>query len=83
MNLKEDLASAVTDGHRSRLLTIEEIARDLLGCSTRHVRRLADSGRMPRPIRVGSLNRWPRAVIEAWIAEGCPRTGHAGKGGRS
>ena len=44
----------------------------LLGVSTRHVRRLADAGRCPAPVRLGSCVRWPRAAVEAWIDAGCP-----------
>ena len=53
------------------LLTIRQIAV-ILGCSTRHVQRLADGGKMPRPIRLGTLLRWPQLVIEEWVASGCP-----------
>ena len=53
------------------LLTIRQIA-GILGCSTRHVQRLADGGKMPRPIRLGTLLRWPRQVIEDWVAASCP-----------
>ncbi len=45
----------------------------LLGCSAKHVGRLADSGRMPAPVRLGWLVRWRREEIERWIADGCPR----------
>ena len=34
--------------------------------------RLADSGRIPPPVRIGGLVRWPRAALEQWIKEGCP-----------
>jgi excisionase family DNA binding protein len=44
----------------------------LLGCSTRHVFRLCDMGRMPAPVRIGRLTRWPRSSIEHWIRDGCP-----------
>ena len=49
----------------------------MLSCSTRHVYRLADAGRMPPPIKIGALCRWPRRAVDAWIADGCPscRTG--------
>lgn len=53
------------------LLDVRAMAR-LLDCSIRHVYRLTDSGRMPRPVKLGSLVRWDRAVIGAWIAQGCP-----------
>jgi predicted DNA-binding transcriptional regulator AlpA len=45
----------------------------MLGCSPRHAVRMADTGRMPRPIKLGALTRWRRTEIEAWIADGCPR----------
>ena len=51
----------------------------MLSCSTRHVRRLADAGRMPRPVKLGSLVRWRAEEIAEWIAAGCPADA---KGGR-
>ena len=45
---------------------------ELLSCSTRHVYRLSDAGKMPAPVKLGALVRWNRAGIEAWIAQGCP-----------
>lgn len=53
------------------LISIRQVA-EILGCSTRHIQRLADGGKMPKPIRLGSLLRWPRQVIEEWVASGCP-----------
>jgi excisionase family DNA binding protein len=44
----------------------------MLSCSWRHVYRMADAGRMPSPIRFGSLVRWRKSDIERWLAEGCP-----------
>lgn len=44
----------------------------LLGCSPRHVTRLRDAGLMPPSVKLGRLCRWPRATIDAWIANGCP-----------
>ena len=75
-------ADAITDGRGRAMLSVDDIAKIYLGCSTRHVYRLADSGRMPRPIKLGSLVRWPRAVIEQWIADGCPNVRNARKGGK-
>lgn len=54
------------------MLTVHDVAR-MLNCSARTVYRLADSGRMPRPVKLGALVRWPREVIERWIAQGCPK----------
>jgi predicted DNA-binding transcriptional regulator AlpA len=33
---------------------------------------MADEGRMPPPIKLGSLCRWSRVAIDDWIANGCP-----------
>ena len=53
-----------------------------LNCSPRHVYRLADAGKMPAPVRLGSLVRWQRAAITAWVADGCRPVRHvAAKGG--
>lgn len=56
----------------AELLDVNDVALLLGGCSTRHVYRLADAGRMPRPLRLGSLVRWRRTELAAWIASGCP-----------
>lgn len=53
------------------LLDVKQVAT-ILRCSVRHVRRLADAGRMPLALRLGGIIRWDRAAIEAWISEGCP-----------
>ena len=67
-----------SDLHRSvgQLLDVRAVAA-ALGCSTRNVYRLADAGKMPPPIKLGTLVRWRAAEIEIWIADGCPpcRTG--------
>lgn len=52
------------------LLDVKAVAK-ILECSTRSVRRLADAGRMPAPLKIGALLRFRRADIEAWIADGC------------
>ncbi len=54
-----------------RLLDVNAVAQ-FLSCSTRHVYRLADSGRMPRPRKLGALVRWDRQELEKWLAGGCP-----------
>lgn len=52
------------------LLDVGEVSR-WLGCSARHVYRLADAGRMPAPVKLGALVRWNRSAIESWIEGGC------------
>lgn len=58
-------------GPAPELLDVRAVAALLGGCSTRHVYRQADAGRMPAPIRLGSLVRWRRAELIAWVAGGC------------
>ena len=56
----------------AELFDVRAVSELLGGCSTRHVYRLADAGRMPRPIKLGSLVRWRRSELESWINSGCP-----------
>ena len=56
------------------LIDIDNLATRL-GCSTRHVRRLAAGGRIPRPIKLGALLRWLKTDIDQWMAAGCPACG--------
>ncbi len=53
------------------MIDVQAVAA-MLGCSSRHVYRLSDGGRMPRPVKLGALVRWNRVSIEEWIAAGCP-----------
>ncbi|MGD9691095.1 MAG: helix-turn-helix transcriptional regulator [Phycisphaerales bacterium] len=46
-----------------------------LGCSARHIYRLSAKGQLPRPVKLGALNRWPSETIDAWIAAGCTPVG--------
>ena len=63
------------------LLDVAQVA-ELLSCSTRHVYRLCDRGRMPAPRKLGALCRWSRGEIMAWIEGGCLSVRHiAAKGG--
>lgn len=65
----QETAPAVT----AVVITIDDVAK-LLGCSTRHVRRMADSGRVPRPVKFGALLRWIKADVDRWILSGCPNS---------
>ncbi len=53
------------------LLDVAAVAA-LLNCSPQHARRLADAGRMPRPLKLGALLRWRRSDLDGWLAAGCP-----------
>lgn len=56
----------------AELLDIRTVA-ERLGCSPRHVRRLAERGAMPAPVKLGGLVRWRADDIRRWVADGCPR----------
>ena len=53
------------------MLDVQAVA-EMLGCSARHVYRLSDAGRMPAPVKLGSLVRWSATAIREWIDQGCP-----------
>jgi excisionase family DNA binding protein len=55
----------------SATYTVRDIAA-LLQASERHVWRLHDGGKMPACVRLGRLVRWPKKLIDDWIASGCP-----------
>lgn len=63
----------------AELLDVRAVAALLGACSTRHVFRLADAGRMPKPIKLGGLVRWRRAEVLEWIAAGCPNRDRCGQ----
>jgi excisionase family DNA binding protein len=73
------LPQSAPDVSTAPLLDVKAVAR-LLGCSTRHVYRLADGGLMPPPVRLGALVRWRQQGIDAWIAGGCKTVRVVGKG---
>ena len=54
-----------------RLGDVKTVAAKL-SCSCRHIYRLADAARMPRPVRLGTLVRWDLGELDRWILEGCP-----------
>lgn len=72
MVMMAELKEEKAEGIDAAMLTVDQVAR-MLCCSPRTVRRLTDAGRMPRPVRLGSLLRWPRESVESWISQGCPR----------
>ena len=63
---------------QSLLVNVLDVAA-MMQCSPRHVYRLCDAQRMPRPYKIGALCRWDRAAIQLWVGNGCPncRTGGA------
>lgn len=77
-----NVVDSLTDGHRRTMLSVSDLS-ERWGCSERHVRRMADAGRCPRPIKFGSLLKWPVALIEKWENDGCPNVRNTAKGGKS
>lgn len=73
MNTSNQSPAVLNAGHNQsgELVDVRAVAA-MLGCSTRHVHRLADAGLMPQPVRLGVLVRWQRAKLLDWIAAGCP-----------
>jgi excisionase family DNA binding protein len=65
----------------AKLLDVQAVA-EMLGCSQRHVYRLSDAGRMPAPVKLGSLCRWSAAAIREWIEGGCKPVRIVKGGGR-
>ena len=67
------MSSFASSAKSSAKLFDVQVVAELLGCSPRHVHRLSDAGRMPRPVKIGSLCRWSKSSIESWVRAGCPR----------
>jgi excisionase family DNA binding protein len=53
-----------------RLIDAKEAGR-LFGCSWRTVYRLADAGKIPWGLKLGSLRRWDSSELDAFVASGC------------
>ncbi|WP_417735864.1 helix-turn-helix transcriptional regulator [Rosistilla oblonga] len=71
------MANATTPVEPARMLDVGGVAA-MLGVSERHIYRLADAGKIPRPCKLGGANRWDRLTLEQWVSDGCPpvtRTG--------
>ena len=66
-NLLERQAALVGD----RLLGVRQVA-DQLNVSTRQVWKLASSGRLPKPVRLGRSVRWRESDVAEFIRLGCP-----------
>ena len=55
----------------AELLDVKMVS-EWLSCSGRHVYRLSDGGKMPPPIKLGTLTRWRRSELVDWLVAGCP-----------
>jgi predicted DNA-binding transcriptional regulator AlpA len=66
------VATATLEAPSPRLIDAREVARRLT-CSTKHVWRLRDAGKMPAPIALSTaFVRWNSEAIDQWIRAGCP-----------
>lgn len=72
----------LNDGGTSRTMLRADDLAERWYCSPRHVRRLADLGNIPNPIKLGALTRWPLSVIEKWEKDGCPTVRNLRSGGK-
>jgi excisionase family DNA binding protein len=68
-----DGSDSEVDSNRveAQLLAVGQVAV-MMSCSERSVWRLSDAGKMPAPVRIGRLVRWPRNKLQQWIDDGCP-----------
>lgn len=48
------------------LLTVEQVA-EILGIAPVSVRRHAELGSLPAPVRIGRIVRWKRSDIARWL----------------
>jgi predicted DNA-binding transcriptional regulator AlpA len=53
------------------LMTVDDLARELR-TSAKTIRRMDQSGRLPRAVKISHGKRWPRQTIVRWIAASCP-----------
>lgn len=60
-----------TTSDNVQMLTASDVAKRLR-ISVRGVWRQVSTGRIPEPVYVGRLARWPLATIKEWMEQGCP-----------
>jgi len=57
------------------LLVDKKEAAAMLKVCDKTLWNLHTTGRMPKPIRIGSAVRWSYEELRAWVAAGCPELG--------
>lgn len=75
------MSAVISPAAAAVMLDVRTVA-EMLGCSTRHVYRLSDSGRMSAPVKLGALSRWPADSIREWIGQGCKSVRYVKEGVR-
>ena len=63
--------SNVEASRKKRKLGDASDVAEMCDCCERTIYRLADAGKMPFGVKVGSLRRWDLDEIEQWIRDGC------------
>ncbi|MCA9198888.1 MAG: helix-turn-helix domain-containing protein [Planctomycetales bacterium] len=76
---KHQEAKPIPGKPEPQLADDETIAR-MLGVCRKTVSRMADSGRMPSPVRLGRAKRWRINEVQSWISDGCPNVRRAHRG---
>lgn len=54
-----------------QMLTADDVA-ERLRISVRGVWRQVSTERLPKPVYIGRLARWPLTTIKDWMEQGCP-----------
>jgi len=67
----DNVRDALTSFGGRLALSADEVA-EALGISRAHVWKLASTGRLPKPVRLGRAVRWARKDLEEWLAAGAP-----------
>lgn len=70
MPKKKQTHAAVAEKIEPQFLNIAEVA-SLMAVSQRTIMRWTEAGTMPQPIRMGSIIRWRKTELDAWISSGC------------
>ena len=66
--VEPDENRGVAFAHRT-LVDVHQLA-EMLGCSPRHVYRLSDAGKMPRPVKLGALVRCEEGLLDMDFGSG-------------
>lgn len=56
-----------------RLLTLENVRREVFPASRSTIYRQMDEGRFPKPVRIGGRNYWRADVLSEWVEKYAPR----------
>ncbi len=57
--------------HTQMLLSTKQVA-EALDVSRRTIYRMRQTGKLPKPVKMGKSLKWRREELEAWVAAGCP-----------